>query len=738
MCAGYGPTETTNILSVKKTTFRDHVISQLGHSFENTSSFVLPVDSLEPLSRGALGELCFGGDQVAAGYLRLPSVTAEKFVEHPSYGRIYRSGDLGRMLPDGALLITGRIDDQIKLRGQRIELNEINSVLQESGLVSQPTTLLLRHGDSNSDVLASFFTPSTREVSSVAALSTIHVSDLGDESFSSMISQLFGLLKSRLPSYMVPTHLIPISSVPLTPAGKTDKRALKELFESLSLDVLSLMGNAVGSNAMGDESGGQWSEMEEKIARIVSEALKVDVHSIDRWTPLPSLGLDSITAIRLSKLVYQSLQRRLPISDILKNASVARLAQVLGDDGSHRDAPSLYSLDLFSATFLSELRQTLDPRGLTFNKVLPCTPLQEGMLVSPARGQSYINRMLFRLHVHPDKVRSAWIDISEREEILRTCFVTTDNASHPISQVVLEGWKPSWLGYGTQDPDSQGPATSLQSFTDQHVQSLADPVDSYQPPVSFAVINQPQRNFLSFVCHHAVYDGEAMEKLLFEVEQTVNGVPLSSPAPTFDSFLTHALSLPPSTETFWKEHLSDFKPTLLRTESSVSTGESYVSAQILGMSLSSIQERSRNLGFSLLTTLQGVWASVLSLLGEGDDVCFGNVYNGRSLPLAKIDELVAPCFNTLPVRVQLSTLRTIKDLMAYFQSLNPDMMRHQFTPLRHIQRKYTGGGGRLFDSLLLLQQPSRPLDSTIWTLEQDDGEMDVSLFCGPGFLSFSG
>ncbi|EFX05497.1 nonribosomal siderophore peptide synthetase [Grosmannia clavigera kw1407] len=723
---GYGPSETTNILTVKHMTSQNDVTSQLGFSFENTSTFVLHFDSLEPVSKGALGEFCFGGDQVAAGYLQLPTMTAEKFIDHPFYGRIYRSGDVGRMRPDGSLLIIGRIDDQIKLRGQRIELNEINSILQESGLVSEPITLLLRHGDSNPELLASFFTPSKRD-SLGSTLSTSHVTDLSNESSSFMIRQLFSLLQSRLPAYMVPTHLIPISSIPLTPAGKTDKRALKELFQALPLELLSSTSNSGGNIDGGDKNGGQWSELEKQIARIISEALKVGVQSIGRWTPLPSLGLDSISAIRLSKLVQQSLQRRLPISVILKNATVARLSQALRDESPKIDAPSLYSLDLFSANFLSELRQTLDSRGLVCGKVLPCTPLQEGMLVSPARNQSYINRMLFKLSVRPEKLQSAWMRISEREEILRTCFVTTDSPSHPISQVILEGWKSSWIEYDTQDSDSQGTATSIENVIDRHVQSLADPVDSYQPPVSFAVISQSDGCFLSFVCHHAIYDGEAMEKLLFEVEQTVKGKPLPPTVPTFDSFLSQALSLPSSTEDFWKNHLNDFRPILLRNESSISIRESKVSASILEMPLSGVQERAHNLGFSLLTTLQSVWTCVLSLLGEEDDVCFGNVYNGRSLPLGGSDELVAPCFNTLPVRVQLSTLRTVKDLMSYFQALNPDMMKHQFTPLRHIQRKYAGGSGRLFDSLLLLQQPSRPLDSIVWTLERDDGEMDDRL-----------
>ena len=717
---GYGPSETTNICTVRRVD--DSLESSLGPGLENTSTVVLQLDGVDPVPVGAVGEMCFGGDQIASGYLGQPALTAEKFIQHPSFGRIYRTGDIGRMLPNGSLMFISRIDDQVKLRGQRIELNEINSVLQDSGLLLQVVTIPVRQEDSGSDQLASFFVPSGRNLSAAPGL--LHLLDLSDSTLLETIGRLFRELSLRLPSYMVPSFLLPISGVPLMPSGKTNSRALLSLFRELSKDSLTATSyvSEVDVAGMEDAAAGQWTDLEKQLARVLADALSADVLSIGRWTPLASLGLDSLSAIRVSKILTSSLGKRIAISDILKNMSVAQLAQVLEKSVVKTKSSAPQSVALFSEQCLAEIKASLDSHSLSSTRVLPCMPLQEAMLVSPVRGRSYVNRMLFQLQT-PDLalVKAAWLRMCTRHEILRTCFATTDHASHPIAQVVLESYPTPWIEMATSD------AETVDSLAEKHAQTLSNPVDASQPPVSFAVIKQGGQSFLSFVCHHAVYDGEAMGLLLSEVENIIAGRPLATEAaPSFEPFLAQALALPESTDSFWTAHLQGFRPALLATDKSAKTDNlGVVCKQTLDVPLSAVQGQAKALGVSLLTTCQSAWACVLSVLSENDDVCFGNVYNGRSIPVDGVDRLVAPCFNTLPVRAVLSSLSSSKDLLAYFQALNPELMQYQFTPLRKIQRLHLGGM-RLFDSLLLLQQPSQPLDSTIWTLLQDDGEMDVS------------
>ena len=722
---GYGPSETTNICTVKKM-FLGDTIRHLGFALENTSTVVLPLrgEGKDPVPLGAVGEFCFGGDQVVAGYLGLPSLTAEKFIQHPVYGRLYRSGDVGRMLPNGSLMITGRIDDQIKLRGQRVELNEINSVLCASRFLSEALTLVVHQ--EGSEQLASFFVPTSSHSSHGLPF---HVLDVDKE----LIRSLFSDLQSRLPNYMVPTFLIPIAAVPLTPAGKVHKALLRETFQNLSQDQLTSVSNTsiiVGEDA---EDAAKWTGLERRICEEVAGVLKADVKAIGRWMPLASLGLDSLSAILVARRL-STPETRLLISDVLRNASIAQLARLITEkaEGNH-EKTDVSPLHAFSSAFTSQLRQSLSDRGLTSTQpALPCMPLQEAMLVSPTRGKSYVNCMLFRLAGDLTQVQDAWQKMCARHSILRTCFVTTDHALYPIAQVVLDNFSTPWLDMTASSPES------VSDLVRHHAQSLLDPVDSFQPPVSFAFIREGQKVHLSFVCHHAVYDGEAMGRLLWEVEQFVIASRQQRPlnletAPAFSTFLEQALHLPPSTDTFWNEHLSGFRPTLLHpsrssnneTDADATNG---VLTESLDVTLAAIQNQVKMLGISLLSAFQATWACVTSVLLQSDDVCFGNVYSGRSVPVDDVERLVAPCFNTLPLRVNLASLQSNRDLLSYFQSLNPDMLAHQFTPLRQIQRQ-NSSGRRLFDSLLLLQPPSKPLDSSIWTLEQDDGEMDVPIVC---------
>jgi non-ribosomal peptide synthetase component F len=127
----------------------------------------------------------------------------------------------------------------------------------------------------------------------------------------------------------------------------------------------------------------------------------------------------------------------------------------------------------------------------------------------------------------------------------------------------------------------------------------------------------------------------------------------------------------------------------------------------------------------MLALCQTAWAVTLSILIQKNDVSFGNVVNGRSISLDMIESLVAPCFNTLPVRMDLSLFQFLIDLMKDFQRLNAKMMLYQFSSLRQIQ-KHCDNQTRLFDTVVILQLQPTPLDDSLWSLVYEDGIMDVS------------
>ncbi len=706
---GYGPSETTNICSVKKMG-PNQVIQHLGWSLQNTSTFVLSRNGTEIVPVGCLGEFCFGGDQVAPGYLEMEELTAAKFIHHPTLGRIYRSGDLGRMLPDGSMIIVGRADEQVKIRGQRVELNEITEAIRESDTVVDCATLLLRaEGLAAQGKIVSYLVPKHSSQGVPFCVPAL------DAQLRLEIQSLFRHLESRLPTYMVPSAIIPITVLPTTASGKLDRARLKQAFKDLGNEDVALV-----SQGAHDVDDGEWSAAETEIAHAISDALGANIRDIQRWTPLATLGLDSISAIQISRCLHTQLGKRFPISLILQNPSVARLAKVLSvtDISAPQNGGGIP--ELLPKHIVEAASKRLTDLGKPFSKILPCTALQEAMLATSSGKGRYLNCMLFRINGDVARLKESWKTICTRHDILRTCFVATEDAQWPILQVVLDHWQPPWHDFDASQSDIEG-------CVSQHARRAPNAVDSMEPTSSFATVTQGSKTYVSFVCHHALYDGVAMERILLEVEQHLFGFLLPA-VPSYSQFLQASLTLPESTDSFWLGHLAGYEPKLATNLSFQYTAiQTNPLSLELDMPLSQVIIRTRELGVSLLALTQTAWAITLGYLFDARDVCFGNVVNGRSLPLEGINELVAPCFNTIPLRMELSRSRRRLDLMKAFQSVNTEILQHQFTPLRRIQSLYSRHDTRrLFDTLLLLQKSPRGLDESLWTLERDDGEMDVS------------
>ncbi|ORY61727.1 amino acid adenylation domain-containing protein [Pseudomassariella vexata] len=726
---GYGPSETTNICTVRKVSPGDSS-QYLGWSFENTSSFVMNPNSNELVPLGCIGELCFGGDQVAAGYLNMPELTAIKFSEHAQYGRLYRSGDLGRMLPDGSLIILGRLDTQVKLRGQRIELQEIQGIVLGSSLVRACACGLLNRRGETSQQLALFYVPSTYEGQPFKFLAL-------NSELKCLNAEISQILQSSLPAYMVPSFLFPIASLPLTSSGKIDTARLRQTAIELSDDLLSQCSFAADIRADTTE----WTKTELQIVGALVETLSVDRSTINRWSSFAALGLDSISAIPLARKLQMRLKARIPLSQILQNPSIGRLAQsfataIVPANNSLETTLSVATTDygLLPSLLTKSIRARFTTWGIdSVEAILPCTPLQEGMLASSGEGNSYCNQILFKIKRASQnrKILDYWNEMINRHAILRTCFAATEDPEFPFVQVVLPAQADMTEFNILSTDDTLSPKQGLQQVVDEHLKMAPSAVDSYKPPMSIAMINQDAaESHLSFVCHHALYDGVAMGILLDEIQCLATGKKLQAP-PSFEPFLK-ALSLPSDVDDFWKVHFDSFSPLALLPSDGVKDEASSASTQVSGrcqMPLQAIEARLRELGVSLLSTCQAAWAATLAAALHCEDVCFGNVVSGRSIALDDIDRLVAPCFNTIPVRIELSRLTSNRDLMKRLQSLDATMLKYQFTPLRKVQNSLGLEGEKLFDTLLLLQPPAKPLDETIWTLEMERGDVDVPIVC---------
>jgi non-ribosomal peptide synthetase-like protein len=286
---GYGPTECS--VTVVRARIHETAPITIGRPVRGNRAWVLD-EELREVADGETGELCISGASLARGYLNRPELTAEKFPVHPRFGRIYRTGDLVRREPDGQLSCLGRIDAQVKLRGHRIELGAIESVLAAQPGVREAACTLQQTG--RGPVLVAFVVPSP-------------------EYETTRFDELECVLRESFPAYMVPSRFGRLASLPLSVGGKLDRGALPAL-------------------SARDQDREQTAEvardaLEERIATVFRSAL--DLHEAPALEAdfFLDLGGDSLAAaVAVSLLRDDPLTAALTVRDLYAARTVAALA----------------------------------------------------------------------------------------------------------------------------------------------------------------------------------------------------------------------------------------------------------------------------------------------------------------------------------------------------------------------------------------------------------------------------
>ena len=716
----YGPSETTNVVTATAPIHSDDILSSIGKPLDTVSAFVLANNEdkdfphFEVLPLGAEGELCFGGPQVARGYLD-ENQNVGKFVEHPVYGKIYRSGDYGRILPSREIIYSGRKDDQVKIRGQRVELGEISKTMLSSGIVDDCTTLVIEGEKEEDRRVVTFFT-----LKDQAKTNDFAVLEAKKESQESLFDKLAG----GLPIYMVPSALIPVSTLPSTLVGKVDKKLLKQAFDSLSTEQITTFSNSTESAGVDYE----YTDVESQIVNAVAEVAKLDIQSIAPNASFFALGIDSITAISLVRLLREG-GLKVEISDVLKHPSVLRLAKVISSQQAKNknliESPAMLPTpeeSTFDPEFLEATIDALEKRGKKVEQVLPCTPLQEAMLSATelsSESGSYKNQVTLDLKISVEQMENAWREMVRRHEILRTVFVKSGHAKFAYSQVVLTAYEHKSR---TLEAPSVVAAVNMAQEKDEEERTE----DELLPPYTLLYVQQPWdgKTKLVLSMHHALYDGFAMSVLYSEIEANLSGQKLQA-APSFAPFLRYMTGVDESkSDAHWTSLLKDFAPVSF-TNMKAAEKQNHRMTAPLQVSLSTIEKQLKQHSTTLLSAVQAAWIATLSHTTQTTDLVFGNVVSGRTVPVPGLNDLVAPCFNTIPFRLnnihKLSFLEAFRQL----QAQNVDALPYQLTALRRIQGLANTEGKSLFDSLVLLQTPSTPLNDKIWAVEEDEGRMDL-------------
>ncbi|MBS7531084.1 amino acid adenylation domain-containing protein [Hazenella sp. IB182353] len=287
----YGPTETTvfaTLYSVDDRAMNMNTIP-IGYPVHNTTVYILgDHNQLQPI--GVPGELCIGGEGLAKCYLNRPELTEERFVMNPyTQERMYRTGDLVRWLPDGNIEYFDRIDSQVKIRGNRIELDEIEIKLLEHAAICE-TVLVARTDEGGHSYLCCYLVTN------------------GDWT----VSELRDHLKCSLPEYMIPSYFVELEKLPLTSSGKLDKKSLPE---------------PNGNLEMHEAYQAPTNRVENMLVQIFEEIL--GVRSVGIHDNFFELGGHSLKATKLVAHVHKKLEVELPIQEVFAHPTVKEMAMYI-------------------------------------------------------------------------------------------------------------------------------------------------------------------------------------------------------------------------------------------------------------------------------------------------------------------------------------------------------------------------------------------------------------------------
>ena len=312
----YGSSEVAaDVLSYEVNDVEDLSPIPIGKPIANTNVFILD-GNFQPVPLGVLGEIYVGGEGLARGYLHNAQLTAEKFVPHrfsrEPGARLFRTGDIGRFLPDGNIEYHGRGDHQVKVRGYRIELGEIETALKGYSSV-QDAVVMLRESTPENKHLVGYVVPDRGQIESRNGL---------------MVTDLKGLLKTTLPDYMVPAQFVLLPQFPLTASGKIDRRALPEPDGTRpELEEVHVPPR---------------DDLEKRLVDIWERLLAVQPIGVrDNFF---NLGGHSLLAVRVVSEIQKETGQRLPLISFFQGPNIEYLASLLRQDVRSLSWPTLVQI----------------------------------------------------------------------------------------------------------------------------------------------------------------------------------------------------------------------------------------------------------------------------------------------------------------------------------------------------------------------------------------------------------
>ncbi|WP_420121485.1 amino acid adenylation domain-containing protein, partial [Nakamurella sp.] len=662
----YGITETTVESAAQQFEPADVTsgLNRAGHPFAGIGMVVLDRAG-EPVPTGVPGEIHLAGHGLARGYLGRPDLTATRFVPNPfgSPGsRLYRSGDLGRLLPDGTLEVLGRIDDQVKIRGYRIEPGEIAAQVRRCPGVRDAVVTV-----HDGDVL----------MATVVRDPDAPVNEDGTDALDA--ATVVRWCADRLPEYMVPAAVTFRDVLPLTATGKIDRSAL----DAPDRAAMPALRAAVAAR----------TDVEARLVQVWRDVL--DLPEIGVEDSFFQLGGDSI---RVLTLVTRMRAAGFPatVRDVFEQQTVAGLAERLTGRPAPADLVPVAPFALLSAADRSRL-----PGGLT--DAYPLSQVQLGMVVQTLTDgdvNAYQSVNSFLVQDEPwveGAFRAAVADLPTRHETLRTSIDLT-GYSVPVQLVHATCAVPIRI-VDLRQVDADGQRRALEAFVAEQGRELFDL--AVAPLTRFTVHRLTDDRWrLTFTQSHAITEGWSYHRMLMELladyrDRRDGRVPEHPrpPAVRYADFIAAELAAldSPDDRAFWADLVAEHPR--LELPATWRPRRPVVPEMILGgVRLESVEAGLRALAVRARVSMKAVFLAahlkVLSQLTAQDRFCTGLVWDTR--PEAEgSDRVLGMHLNTLPFPASRPTGSWTELVRRVFAD-ELSAFAHRRLPLPAIQRQAGG------------------------------------------------
>ncbi|CAI7613393.1 unnamed protein product [Penicillium viridicatum] len=664
---GYGPCECTIGCTVNASaaTGRDYL--SIGPGNGAAMWIANPNDHNELVPVGAVGELLVEGPIVGQGYLNDPEKTAATFINDPPWlvaghkeyagrqGRLYKTGDLGRYDPDGlgGIVFVGRKDTQVKLRGQRVELGEIESQLKavlpsEANVIAEVITSKDYGGQ---PMLVAFvaFQPKGHGQAELA------LDEISSE-LSSVLTKANADVAKTLPRYMVPTTYIPVNLMPVLISGKTDRKQLRAFGAIVDLRQLDQGAASTASREL--------NELEKRLRQAWAETLKLEAQAIRPDDNFFALGGDSLAAMRLVS-VCRAQDLDLSVISTFGNPTLSAMATVV-QPCSSQVQEEIPAFSLISQSVESARLEAAEACGVDqadVQDIYLCTPTQESLFTFSLKStKAYIAQRVACIpsHISLDAWKKAWEDVVAASPILRSRLAPLQDPG--LQQIVVK----------------EGVSWRYSTDLDQYLENdRSERMNLGQSLARYGLVSNANddKRYMVWTVHHVLYDGWSEPIVLKQVSDALQNqsVELQTQMRNFVKYVRDTDET--AMYDFWRRELKGaVGPQFPRLPSRdfMPTPNGLIEHQIA-------IETSAGSPFTMATLVRGAWALVASQYTGSDDVVFGETLTGRDISLPGVESIVGPLIATIPIRVQV---RRSSSVESYLQTVQQAVLAR--TPYQHM------------------------------------------------------